>query len=92
MITITVSGGTGTASIDFGNLACEAISINSPDSTPNYDIAIYNANGFFVVGALDIIVQKAKINEKFRLIGVCQIVISGAADDGDYTLEPHQRV
>ena len=78
MFSITVTGGTGSISLNFGNLYCEALSINSPDDTPNYDIAGYNQNGSFVIGATDITVQKAKINENFRLIGVC-VFMSGTS-------------
>ena len=91
MIAITVSAGTGTVSVDFGHLPCEAVSITAPDSTPMYDFAIYNANGQYVVGAADITAQKAKINESFRLDGICQLSITGAVDDGVYQVEPFQR-
>jgi len=91
MIVIAVSNGAGSVTINFGNLACEAVSLISPDNTPMYDFAIYNANGSFVVGGTGISVQKTKINELFRLVGSCQLSITGAADDGNYSVEVFPR-
>lgn len=88
MIYLTVSGGSASATIDFGNLACEGLSMISPDNTPLYDIDIFDSDGVFVVGAKRVEVQYAKINENFRLVGPCQIVIQNAADDGLYRIKP----
>ena len=91
MITIAVTSGTGSVSINFGNVKAESVSLISPDATPMYNFAITNANGTFVVGADSIDVQKTKIAEHFQLNGVCTLTITSAADDGDYSVEIFQR-
>lgn len=91
MITITVVGGTGTASANFGHLECEAVSLISPDNTPMYDFDIYNQDGAFVVGGSGITAQKAKIVEPFQLDGICSLQITNAVDDGVYSVSIFQR-
>ena len=91
MITITVVGGTGTYTADFGNASYEAISLLGPDSTPMYDLSILNEAGILLIGANDIDAQRTKISENFQLIGLCSIQISSAVDDGTYYVHLFQR-
>lgn len=91
MITIPVSGGTGSVSFNFGNLKGEALSLTSPDSTPMYDFNVFNSAGNFIIGASNIDAQKTRINELFQFIGVCTLTITGAVDDGNYFVEVFQR-
>mgnify|MGYP006957736428 CR=1 FL=1 len=91
MITITVVGGVGQESRNFGNAACESVCLVSPDDTPMYDFKIIDSNGFFVVGATGINAQKTKINERFRMTGVCTLYITNAVDDGQYKVETFSR-
>ena len=87
MISLTVSGGSGSVSFDFGNASFNGASIVSPDSTPMYDFRITDSDGHLQMGAVAIDSQKCVIKEFFVLIGVCTITISGAVDDGIYTIK-----
>lgn len=90
MISITVTGaptGSGSVSFDFGKAVFEGASLISPDNTPMYDFAIYNANGALVLSTASIDAQYTKIVENFQLSGVCTFQISNAVDNGTYSVE-----
>ena len=86
-MTITVSGGTGQVSANFGAAAYEGVSIVSPDNTPLYDFHIYDSENHLQVAALAIDSQKTAIKENFILYGTCTVRIDNAADDGSYTVK-----
>ena len=91
MITIPVSGGSGSVSLNFGHIKCEGVSLISPDNTPMYSFWILNEAGAFIVGANAIDVQRTKISEQFALDGICTLTVEDAADDGEYKVQIFQR-
>ena len=87
MITITVAGGSGSVSFNFGTTHFVGVSLVSPDSTPMYDFHIYDADNHLAVAGIAIDSQKTAIKEDFTLIGICTLQIDNAVDNGDYTIK-----
>lgn len=69
------------------DFAGQNIGLIAPDNTPMYDFDVFNGNGTLVASAKDISLQHALLECRFQLSGLCRVVISGAADQGDYTVE-----
>lgn len=91
MITITVVGGVGQESRNFGNESFSGVSIVSPDSTPMYDFEMTDSDGHALAQADDIDRQRAII----RIVGdriKCDgqpvtLTIRDAVDDGAYQVK-----
>jgi len=65
-----------------------AVSVISPDNTPDYQLEIYDPDGFIVVPLVQIMTQYARIDVPFSTLGRYLIKIHDAIDDGIYKVKP----
>lgn len=77
--------------VNFGNESFSGISIVSPDATPMYDFEMKDSDGHAMAQADDIDKQRAIIRivgDRIKCNGqAVTLTISGAVDDGSYTLK-----
>jgi len=85
LVDITVSGGTGTASMaaSIGGMG-QGVGVIAPNSAASYELAITDADGFLVSGLPDN-VGNTKIEEDSQFHGSHTVTITGT--DGAYRVK-----
>lgn len=86
-VTVNVVAGQGETEFDAGGWG-QDLYITPPDSTPLFDIALYNRRGEFILGKKNMDDPKPKIEGRYKTSVAANIVrITNAADDGAYLVE-----
>jgi hypothetical protein len=89
LILITVTGGEGSVTRNFGTEAFEGVSLKSPDATPMFDFILEDADGHICCDGYEITAQKSKITQPWSGDGEpCTLRILRAVDDGVYEVKP----